>query len=466
MSERPNVVYLFADQLRATSLPIYGEEQISTPHLDRLAADGVIFDNMVSTCPVCTPYRSMLVTGRHPQTTGHLVNFICTRHDEISIGDAFRHAGYRTGWIGKWHLHRGSFPQVEGQDYVPEGRDRLGFDYWRGYNFHSQYYQGWVNKGDWRNERWEGYETDALNRYAFEFLDEPSDQPFLLFVSPHQPHFTTRGPFAPDEYYDRLPDELIVPENVPDEIREQSVEMYRHYLAMTLALDDMLGELYQHLEQNGQAENTIFVYSSDHGTQVGAQGIDPWQKMRPYDESLRVPMVARWPGHLDGGRRCDTLTAPVDLFPTLCTLCGVPIPRTVEGIDLSQSWLGEDGACEQDAVLTMNFTATYDWMLDGAEWRGLRTKRSIYTRWLSGLTELFDLETDPLQMFNLAGDPRANEIETRLAARLDELMAARNDTIEPCHTLASWFDHERRVVQNAYGPLSDPESTPDWSLLS
>ena len=95
----------------------------------------------------------MLLTGRHPQTTGHLINFMRTRHDEISIGDAFSHAGYRTAWVGKWHLHTGSFPQIDGPDYVPEGRDRLGFQHWRGYNFHTNYFNGSVNLDGWRYER-------------------------------------------------------------------------------------------------------------------------------------------------------------------------------------------------------------------------------------------------------------------------------------------------------------------------
>ena len=151
---RPNVLFILADQLRASSLPLYGEHQIETPHLDRLAGEGLGFSNAIATCPVCTPYRAMLLTGRHPQTTGHVINFLRTRHDEIGVGDAFAHAGYRTGWIGKWHLHTGSFPQVSStRDYVPEGRDRLGFAYWRGYNFHTDYFDGHVNLDDWRVER-------------------------------------------------------------------------------------------------------------------------------------------------------------------------------------------------------------------------------------------------------------------------------------------------------------------------
>jgi len=135
MSDRPNVLVLLADQLRAGSLPAYGDTQIQTPNIDRLAQEGVRFTNAISSCPVCTPFRSMLVTGRHAQTTGQLINLVRTRHDEIGLGHAFAHAGYRTAWIGKWHLHTGSFPQTMGvSDYVPEGRDRLGFQHWRGYN--------------------------------------------------------------------------------------------------------------------------------------------------------------------------------------------------------------------------------------------------------------------------------------------------------------------------------------------
>ncbi len=136
MSKKPNIVFLLVDQLRAMSLPLYGETQIKTPNIDRLASEGMTFDNSISTCPVCTPYRSMLLTSRHPQSTGHIINFVNTRHDEISIANTLKEDGYQTAWIGKWHLHRGSFPAISGPDFVPEGRDRLGFDYWRGYNFH------------------------------------------------------------------------------------------------------------------------------------------------------------------------------------------------------------------------------------------------------------------------------------------------------------------------------------------
>ena len=465
MADRPNVVFLFADQLRAASVPAYGETQIDTPHLDRLAREGTTFRHMVSTCPVCTPYRAMLLTGRHPQTTGHVVNFLRTRHDEIGLGDAFAHAGYRTAWVGKWHLHTGSFPQIDGPDFVPEGRDRLGFAHWRGYNFHTNYFDGTVNLDGWRCERWEGYETHALNRYAVEFLDAAAGEPFCLFLSPHQPHHT-RHEWAPQECFDRLPAQLTLPANVPDGRRAGALAAYRNYLAMTLALDDMVGELLDALDRRGLAENTLLIFTSDHGSQMGAHGWGAFKKKVPYEESLLVPLLVRWPGVFEGGGECDVLTAPVDLFPTLCGLCGVPVPRTVEGHDLSAAWRGEPGAFEQDALLTMNFTAAYDYLVDGEEWRGVRTRTHGYARWLNGTRELFDLATDPLEMANLAGRPEHADLERAMEAKLQELMAERNDRLVPCSSYADWLDAQRRVVRNVHGPLGDPEQPPDWSLLA
>jgi len=476
MNRKPNLVFILADQLRAASLPLYGETQIKTPNIDRLAAQGVTLDNAISTCPVCTPYRSMLVTGRHPQTTGHLINSTRTRHTEISIGDAFAHDGYRTAWVGKWHLHTGSRPCNNCPDWVPIGRDRLGFQFWRAYNFHMTYFNGYINGDDWDYEQWEGYETDALARYGFEFMDqcgnrsehgesgESGGDPFCLFLSPHQPH-STPSKWAPDKYYERLPETLVLPPNTAPDRMKEALDKYRHYLAMTLALDDMVGQVLDYLDRTGHAENTLVVFTSDHGSQFGAHGGYAMQKKQPYEESLRVPCILRLPGVLDGGVRRNALTTPVDFFPSLCSLCGVPIPRTVEGYDLSGAWRGLPGAFEQDAVLTMNFSAKYDNFADGAEWRGVRTKTHSYDRWLDGRVELFDFKNDPLEMDNLAAKPEHAALRAQMEATLARLQAKRGDALVPCTAWKHWLDNQRRVIRNAFGPLCDPEGEPDWSLL-
>jgi len=462
--KRPNILFLLADQLRAASLPIYGARAVATPNLDRLATEGVTAANAISTCPVCTPYRSMLLTGRHPQSTGHLINFLRTRHDEIGIGDVFSRAGYRTAWVGKWHLHTGTFPG-DGSDVVPPGRDRLGFDFWRGYNFHMQYFDGWVDGPDGEPLQWQGYETDALNRYALEFLDGLNGgEPFCLFVSPHQPHWTPHA-FAPDEYYARLPESLELPANVAERWKSKAIEAYRHYLAMTLALDDMLGELLAELDRRHLADDTLVIFTSDHGSQFGAHDITPWQKHAPYQESLHVPWIMRWPGVFDGGRTTDELIAPVDVLPTLCGLCGVNIPRTVEGTDLSGALRGTPDAPRNDAVLTMNFTARHNDLADGNEWRGLRTRTHNYFRRLDGSVELYDLAADPLEMTNLTDDPAAAKLREQMEAQMRQRMAALGDEMVPATSCENWFDADRRIICNARGPLGNPESPPDWSLL-
>jgi arylsulfatase A-like enzyme len=172
------------------------------------------------------------------------------------------------------------------------------------------------------------------------------------------------------------------------------------------------------------------------------------------------------PGVLEGGATRDTLMAPVDLFPSICGLLGIPIPRTIEGRDLSDSWLGKPGAFEQEAVLTMNFSSKYDWFADGLEWRGVRTKKYSYARWLSGEEELFDLESDPLEMNDLVGGPQSRELLDRMRGTLKELQNKRGDELVPCTQWRHWLDNQRRVVRNAFGPLSDPEGEPDWSLLT
>jgi len=464
-TSRPNVVVLFPDQLRAQSLPLYGEKQIHTPNIDRLASEGMLLENAISNCPVCTPARAMLVTGRYPQTTGHLINTTRTRHSEISIGDAFAHWGYRTAWVGKWHLHTGVWPALDRMpqhpDWVPEGRDRLGFEYWRAYNQHMVYFDGFVHKDDWNYERWDGYETDGLLKYGFEFMDAAGDDPFLLFLSPHPPHFTPFD-FAPQKYYDRLPEDLVLPANVPDYQQVASLDMYRHYLAMVIAIDEMLGRVLNYLDDKGLADNTIVLFASDHGTQAGSQGVNPWSKKNPYDASIRVPGILRYPGSVAPGSRSQEIFTMVDFFPTLCGLAGLPIPRSIEGVDKSALVKGGD-AEHEDSAFIMNFSKWFDWFQDGAEWRGVRTKTHTYAEWLNGKTELYDLVADPLQVQNLAGSQPVEEASLQALLRMHQ--SRRNDELVACTAWKHWLDDQRRVVRNAFGELSHPESEPDWSLL-
>lgn len=481
MKEQPNVVFILADQLRARSLPAYGENQIATPNIEALADEGVTFTNAVSTCPLCTPYRSMLVTGRHPFTTGHVVNNVRTRHDEVSIADAFGEAGYTTGWIGKWHLYSGDEPEFVDFEYIPEGRDRLGFDYFRAYNYHCQFYDGQLCLENDEHECWEGYETKGLLTYVREFIDD-SSSPFCLFVSPHMPHHggpipgnrltqdaSPGGKLAPNRFYDGLPETPSLPANVPEDLRSYSAGEYRDYLAMILAIDEMVGDTVSILESRGLLENTIVVFASDHGTLMGAHGTalyhgyatpaeerahQPWMKRTPWEESIGVPLFVRLPDQERSGSVSDVLVSPMDFFPTLCGLCGVPVPVTVEGKDLSDAWMARPGADEHTELFGLYVNDAY--FMSGMEWRGIRTKRWSWFRYLNGETGLYDLENDPDQMHNLVDDPEHAPLVRDMEAKLVERMRDRHDEFRPASEYRNWLD-QRRIVRNARGPFSERE---------
>ncbi|MBI5725550.1 MAG: sulfatase-like hydrolase/transferase [Planctomycetes bacterium] len=463
-SKPPSILIILTDQLRICSTPPY-ERQVDLPALASLHANSVEMVNGLATCPLCTPARAMLMTGRYPQTTGMIVNFTSIRSDEIGLADAFAHAGWRTGYVGKWHLHRGAFPS-ESRDWIPEGRVRLGWQYWRAYNCHADYWNGHVNGYDWDTLQWKGYETEGLLDYVREFLAADDGKPWLLTVAPHQPHWNWQPKCAPEDCYAALPADLDVPANVPDHYRDEARREYRHYMAMVVAIDRMVAELLRMV-----GPDTIVVFTSDHGTNMGAQAFpgesgNCWGKCRPHEENIRVPTWFRWPGGL-APRTCDELFTQVDLFPTLCGLAGIDVPRSVEGLNLSAALQGSTPPRSRDAALIMNFNNyTYSPNLirhDGKEWRGVRTKDFMYARWREGERMLYDLRRDPGQVDNLAGCSAQEEV---LSRRLDELLAERADAFLPYSQYREWLDCERRVIRNGWGPLSHPDSPPDWSLLT
>jgi arylsulfatase A-like enzyme len=460
---RPNILIILTDQLRAAATPPF-ESQVALPNLEALLRASVEMRQGLATSPLCVPARGMLMTGRHPQTTGMIVNFTSIRSSEIGLADAFAHAGWRTGYVGKWHLHRGAFPS-ESLDFIPEGRARLGWDFWRAYNCHADFWDGHVNGEDWDTLRWKGYETVGLMDYVRQFMDGNDGRPWLLTVAPHQPHWNWAPTCAPEDCYAAVPAGIDVPSNVPEHYRAEARAQYRHYLAMIVAIDRMVGDLLRLVD-----DNTIVVFTSDHGTMMGAQAYpgesgNCWGKSRPHEECIRVPWWFRWPGHL-APRACDELFTPVDLFPTLCGLAGVPVPRTVEGLDLSAALGGREPPRSRDAALIMSFhNFTYSPNLirhDGNEWRGVRTPTHTYVRWRDGGRQLYDLRSDPGQLVNLAG---RSPDEAALSARLDALLAERRDSLCPYGDYRAWIDQERRIVRNAWGPLSHPDTPPDWTLL-
>ncbi len=461
---RPNVLFYFPDQLRAQEVGYNGARNLPTPHIDRLARQGVVFTNAISSCPVCTPYRAMLQTGRWPTLSGGVMNWINLPSTGESMADVFARAGYDTGFIGKWHLAAGAragslkrgepaAPRAE-SEFVPPGPMRMGYRHWEAFNFHANFAKAFYYRDTAERLFMPGYETDSETDMAIEFMRRRrgAQTPFFLVVAPHPPHPPWRPDQTPAPSLAATPKELSWRPNVKGR-RDTPVYDPRCYYAMIGNVDDNVGRLMKFLDESGLGENTIVVFTSDHGEMLASHG--RYNKMVPYAEAVDVPLILRWPGRIRAGSRSGTLYTPMDHFPTLAALCGLDAPAIVNGLDLSAHALGRKGR-ERDAALMMNYVSHWDFpetMTDWPEWRAVRTGQHTYVRWLNGAEEFYDNAADPYQMRSLWQGRGAPAEMTRLRTRLGELLREAHDAFLPGDRYAEWFTRDRDLVRNALGPL-------------
>ncbi len=422
----PNVVFVFADQWRAQATGYAGNSQVQTPHLDQLAGESINFTHALSGAPVCSPYRASLLTGQHPLTNGVFLNDVCLSTDAPTLAEVFAEAGYDTAYIGKWHLdgHGRS-------NYIPPER-RYGFEYWKvlecthDYN-HSAYYAGESDEKLF----WDGYDAIVQTRDAQAYIRHHNpDVPFLLVLSwgpPHNPYET-----APEAYRALYqPDDLELRPNVPPAFADQARAWLAGYYAHCSALDACVGELWETLRAQGLEEETLFVFTSDHGDMLGSQG--ERRKQRPWDESIRVPFLLHYPARFDHQRRdVDALIDAADIMPTLLGLCALPIPRTVEGHSFSAYLDGGPDPSEDVALISCPHPfGEFERANGGREYRGLRTQRYTYARTLDGPWLLYDNETDPYQQHTLVGHPDYADVQADLEAKLQQVLKTRGDDFLP-----------------------------------
>jgi len=418
--KRPNVVFVFADQWRAQATGYAGNRQVATPRLDRLARESVNFTHAVSGWPVCSPWRGSLLTGQHPLTHGIFVNDVPLADSGIRLGEAFAQAGYDTAWIGKWHVdgHGRSAP-------IPRER-RHGFDHWQTLECTHDYHHSAYYAGDGEEKLyWQGYDAIAQTRAAQRYLRaRDGRKPFLLVLSwgpPHNPYET-----APAQYRQRYREqEIALRPNVPQQYAARARAWLAGYYAHCTALDDCLAALLDTLDETGLAQDTIFVFTSDHGDMLGSQGTV--RKQKPWEESIRVPFLLRCPGV--PARETDALLNSPDIMPTLLGLCGLPLPASVEGLDFSGHIRHGTPDPADGAALLACYHPFGEWSrpLGGREFRGLRTRRHTWARTLAGPWLLYDNEEDPWQQRNLAHDAAARATRERLDERLNALLTRCGD---------------------------------------
>jgi len=426
LAPRPNVILLLPDEWRAQAFGFAGDPNARTPHLDELARGSIDCRNAVAGLPVCCPSRASLLTGERPLTTGVFLNDVPLNPRAVTLARVLDAAGYDTGYIGKWHLNGG-----DRSVFIPRDR-RQGFAYWKAletthdYN-HSVYY------GDGPQPRqWRGYDAIAQTADAVRYVRAHADtgRPFFLVLAwgpPHAPYDS-----APAAYRARFtPAQLVLRPNVPAAASAAARQMLAGYYAHGSALDDCVGTLWAALRSAGLEQNTLLVFTSDHGTLLGSHGGQ--HKQQPYDESIRVPLLLHWPAGLGTEpRRLDAVINSEDVMPTILGLCGVAIPATAEGRDFSGYLRGGPDPSDGAALLSC-VTPFGQWSraAGGREYRGLRTRRYTYVRDRAGPWLLFDDEADPYQRANLVGRPDAAPVQAELDALLMRKLAADHDEFLP-----------------------------------
>jgi arylsulfatase A-like enzyme len=308
---RPNVLFVFADQLRAQATGYGGDTNARTPVLDALAASSVDLTHAVSGHPVCCPFRASLLTGQFDTSHGVIINDVPITPGAVGLGDAFKQGGFDTAYVGKWHAYGSPEGKLERRaSFVPAER-RFGFDtYFKGFECSHNYNQSPFYDGDNPElQHWDGYDTISQTDDMCSYLEgraaataaaaaaaanAASDKkPFVAMLSwgtPHDPYDT-----APPEYAALYPDgcPIELRPNVPAEFVQQAAHDLRGYYAHIAALDDCMARLLATLEETGLASNTIVCFTSDHGDMIGCQGIRG--KHVPWDESIRVPFLFRLP---------------------------------------------------------------------------------------------------------------------------------------------------------------------------
>lgn len=431
--KKKNVLFVFADQWRRSAVGYEGQEPVITPNMDAFAADSIVCTNGVSTCPLCSPARASLLTGKHPLATGVFTNCktgasIRLKDEEICISDVLQKEGYQTGYIGKWHLDEPEVNHVKNPPsgarnwdaYTPAGPRRHGFDFWYAYNASDEHTTPHYWKDDDRmikQDVWSPiHETDV----ALQFLKtRKQDAPFALFLSwnpPHSPYDT-----APEQYK-KLYENLQLPrkKNVQlgavhhhtfesfDLDEEAFIALQKDYYAAITGLDEQFGRLIEYLKQNNILSDTLVVLTADHGDMLGSHqliGKHVW-----YEESIGVPLLF---GGMDlPSGKTETVIGSPDIAPTILDLLNLPIPPTMEGISCASSiekgMTDETKACflaacpGREVFLRQFEAASLDPKAFG--WRSVRTKDACYVVEVGYTTTpclrryFYDLQADPEQI--------------------------------------------------------------------
>jgi N-acetylglucosamine-6-sulfatase len=438
---RPNIVLIITDDQRWDYLGLAGHPVLRTPHIDRIGKEGAWMRNFFAATPLCSPSRASFLTGLYPHSHGVINNdklgLDVISHRLLTWPRQLREAGYETAFIGKWHMG------------LDDSR-RPGFDYWVSFKGQGAYIDGVVNE-DGKRRQLTGYMTDYLNDQAVEFIGRARHQPFALILSHKAVHY----PFLPARRHDsQYEDYAFQPPKVPQNelsgkpLLTRSLPTFRWYeldgiapepgesrrgrsrepasivrdqLRSLASVDEGVGKLLDALEELGQLDSTVIVYTSDNGFLMGEH--DRFNDKRwAYDPSIRVPLLVRYPPLISPGSIRQQLVLNIDLAPTLMELAGVTPLETMHGESMVPLF-GNAGAPWRKEFLAEYFLEKVSPRVPS--WQCVRSERWKYIRYSDesdAFDELYDLQADPEELANLATDPDSRETLQEMRRELDKML--------------------------------------------
>jgi len=454
-ASRPNVLVIVTDDLRWDEFGAAGHPYVETPHIDRLAAEGALFVNSFHAVPLCSPNRASILTGQYPSRHGIIDNVArnLASHKLATFPMTMREHGYDTAFLGKWHM---------GNDPTP----RPGFNYWVGLPGQGRTQDPELFE-DGRLHVVNGYVTDLLTDRAIDFIDRARNGPFLLYLAHKAVHPDVQqrndgsvdtgsslgyvpAPRHRGRYdgrtYKRRPNTVADPEALAGKPALRRALAYRgspditarfggildpgtsettirRRAEMLLAVDESLGRIMTTLEKAGALDTTMIVFTSDNGFFFGEHGLSLERRL-PYEESIRNPLLVRYPPRVAAGARPPGLALSVDIAPTILEAAGVPIGEHIQGRSLVPLLRGEPTNWRQALLIEFySYENPMPWLVD-MDYRVVRTERHKYIHWVKqpDLDELYDLQADPYELRNLADDPASADLAAELKRELGRLV--------------------------------------------
>ncbi len=433
-TKKPNIVWVITDQMRGQAMGFKGDTNVSTPNLDSLAQAGVCFENAVSGTPWCAPFRGALLTSLYPHINGVVKTPKMLNPSIPTITAPLREAGYHTAYVGKWHLDGSNSVK----HLIPRER-RGGFDYFMGFENNNNQNESYIHGTDSEVPiRLKGYETDALNDVLITHLEKhvaTNDAPFFAVLSVQPPHIPYLPPHDLDgsaRYY-KNPNDITLRPNVPSGyFAEDARFTLSGYYGMIENIDDNIKRLVDSLKKMGVAENTYVIFMSDHGDCHGAHGQS--QKSCAHEESIRIPFIVT---KLDNSQQDKSSSLKVinhiDIAPTTLGLCGIAVPKEMQGYDYSPECINSGKQCvaaPQSAYLQQIVRKNHV-RSTNRKWRAVVTEDGWkYVVYPKTEAMMYNLNDDPYEMSNLVFENSYFEKKLELYNLLKKYVIDTNDDFE------------------------------------